>query len=95
MQTPRDVGADHRTGTRSVRNSSTAMTHVMGVGTAGGLTVVPTFSAAIAATVIATQTGGHAYVEIATAIGSTIGPGVIAGKPSSFTSSTDYTCSVN
>ena len=84
MQTPRDAVAGPRTGTKSVRNSLTAMTRVMGVGTVADLRdralLVQMFSAALVATVISIVTGGSADVVIVTAIGVTIAIGVAAAN---------------
>ena len=86
MQTPRDAVAGPRTGTKSVRNSLTAMTRVTGVGTVADrrdrALIVQTFSGALVATAISTVTGGSADVVIVTAIGVIIGIGVAAGKHS-------------
>ena len=84
MQTPRDAVAGAGTGTKSVRNSLTAMTRVMGVGTVADLRdhalLVQMFSAALVATVISIVTGGSADVVIVTAIGVTIAIGVAAAN---------------
>ena len=84
MRTPRDVVAEPRTGTRSVRNSLTAMTRVTGVGTvtdrADRAPVSQMCLGGIVATAILTATGPTADVVIVTAIGVTIGIGVAAAN---------------
>ena len=80
-RTRRDAVAEVEIGTRSVRNSLTATTRVMGVSTdagrAGRALDLQMFSDAIAAT--ATPTGGSAD-DVTTAIGSIIGIGVAAAN---------------
>ena len=84
----RDVVAEPRSGTKSVRNSLTVMMHVMGVGTVAvrtGRDSEPlTFSGATVATAISTGTGGSAGVGIAvgTVISTIIEPGVVTGRHS-------------
>ena len=88
MRTLRDVVAETRSGTKSVRNSLTVMMHVMGVGTVAVLTgrgsVSPTLSGVIGAIAISTGTGGSAGVGIAvgTMISTIIEPGVVTGRHS-------------
>ena len=82
MRTPRDGVGDPRTGTKSVRNSLTAMTRVTGVGTVADRAdpALQTLSDATVATAILTVTGSSADVVIVTAIGVTIGIGVAAAN---------------
>ena len=84
MRTPRDGVEDPRTGTKSVRNSLTAMTHVTGVGTvtdrADRAPVSQMCLGATVATAILTATGSSADVVIVTAIGVKIGIGVAAAN---------------
>ena len=84
MRTPRDAVAESRTRTKSVRNSLTAMTRVTGVGTVVDRAdrALRTLSGATVVTAISTVTGSNADAVIVTAIGDTIGIGVVAGRHS-------------
>ena len=80
---PRDVVAGDRTGTKSVRNSLTAMMRVTDVGTVADLiergSVLTTLSDVIAVIAISTGTGGNAGIA-GTVISTTIETGVVTGK---------------
>ena len=70
---PRDAGGETETGVKSVRNSLTVMTHVMGVGTIVAPGAAPFFQTSDAGTLIA----GNIGAGVVTAIQTT---GVDAGR---------------
>ena len=77
----RDAGEETGTGTKSVRNSSTVMMHVMGVGTVVdpiGALVLQTSSDVIAA--ITTQIAGNAAAGVIIATTTTLATGVVAAR---------------
>jgi hypothetical protein len=83
MRTPKDVVAESRTRTKSVRSSLTATTRVTGVGTVADprdhALELQTFSDAPVASAI--LIAWSADVVIVIAIGVTIGIGVVAANP--------------